>query len=358
MSWIKRNLYFFIGSVVALVLMGMAGWFLYSKWQLNGQMMQQLDQDYATLDELNRQKPHPGAAKINNIQLAKEQQEQLRTNALLKAQAFFKRIPPIPDDAKPTDQSFSSAISRTIDQLQHEATNASVGLPQAYSFSFEAEKQRISFAPGSLGPLATQLGEVKLLCGLLFDAKINSLDNIRRERVSPDDATGPQSDYLAEKSLTNELAVLTAYELKFRSFSAELASVLGAFAASPDGLVVKTINVEPAPATVETPAAPAMQVQEMPRAVVPAPVRRTEQSAAEMEAFNRRYGIGGGGADRYNPGPSIYRPPPPVYVPPPQPVAVQPAAPAPGRGGLPTVLDEKPLQITMTVVIVKLLPPK
>jgi hypothetical protein len=368
MSWIKRNLYFFIGSILTLVLMGAAGWYLYTKWQLNGQLMQQLDQDYATLDELNKQKPHPGTEKINNIQIAKEQQQQLRTNALLKAQTYFKHIAPIPDDPKPTDQAFSSAISRMIDQLQHEATNASVALPAMYSFSFEAEKSKISFAAGSLGPLATQLGEVKTLCEILFASKVNSLDNIRRERVSTDDANGPQSDYLTDKSLTNELAVLTPYELKFRSFSAELGSVLSGFASSPYGVVLKTINVEPAPTTVEIPAV-ATPTPDTPRPVYVQPVQQRNAEAEAQMALQRRYGIGPspGGIDRYGAGADSrfgdryganpVRPSPqPVYVAP-QPVAAQPA-PATGRGGLPTVLDERPLQITLTVVLVKLLPPK
>ena len=54
----------------------------------------------------------------------------------------------------------------------------------------------VKFAPGSLGALAQQLGEVKALCEILFAAKINSLDGIRRVPVSPDDAGGTQADYL------------------------------------------------------------------------------------------------------------------------------------------------------------------
>src|SRR5207253_2234242 len=102
-----------------------------------------------------------------------------------------------------------------------------------------------------------QLGEIKAICEVLCQAKINSLDNIRRERVSTDDATGPQSEYLAERSTTNALAVISPYELTFRCFSPELASVLAGFASSPLGLLVKSINVEAAPAgAAETPATP------------------------------------------------------------------------------------------------------
>ena len=39
MDWIKRNLYFVIGSLAALVLMGLAGYYLYSKWQLNNEVL-------------------------------------------------------------------------------------------------------------------------------------------------------------------------------------------------------------------------------------------------------------------------------------------------------------------------------
>ena len=82
------------------------------------------------------------------------------------------------------------------------------------------------------------MAEVKAICAVLFQAKINSLDNIRRERVSEDDLKGPQTDYLPDKSVTNELAVLSPYEVSFRCFSPELAAVLAGFASCalrPDG---------------------------------------------------------------------------------------------------------------------------
>ena len=73
MSWIKRNLYFLIGSAVALVLMGVAGWYLYTKWGLNEKTLEDLSKDYAELDRLNKNNPHPGKGKGENIAVAKEQ---------------------------------------------------------------------------------------------------------------------------------------------------------------------------------------------------------------------------------------------------------------------------------------------
>lgn len=374
MAWIKRNLYFFIGSVVALVLMGLAGYFLYSQWANNNQILASLNDDYEKLKRLNSAPIHPGSGQVDNVKLAKEQREQLR-EFLKKPRAYFLRIPPIPDQAKLSDQDFTSALSHTLDQLQKDATNASVTLPPNYAFSFEAQRPKVQFAAGSLGPLSIQLGEIKAFCDILFQAKINSLDNIRRERVSTDDNSGPQTDYIPEHSTTNELAVLTPYEMTFRSFSTELAAVLAGFASSSNGIIVKTINVEPAPATAEAPAAtPFAQYQYTPT-VVATPVPRDESTAA---MYARRYGItpGGGGGqsygDRYGgaggganlggiplrPLQPAGQPAYPAYTAPqPQPGLAGAAATA-TSSALTAAFDEKQLKVTLYLIVVKLLPAK
>jgi len=37
MSWIKRNLIFVICGVAAVVLLGLAGWYLFAQWNLNNE---------------------------------------------------------------------------------------------------------------------------------------------------------------------------------------------------------------------------------------------------------------------------------------------------------------------------------
>jgi len=359
MSWIKRNLFFVIGSLVALILMGLAGWFLYTKWQLNNEVLAKLNDDYAELKNLNSANPHPGAGSVDNIKLAQEQRGQLR-DFLKKTQAYFEPIPKIPDLPKISDRDFSAALSQTIEQLRNQATNASVSLPpENYNFSFTAQKSKISFAPGSLNRLAIQLGEVKAIAAILYDAKINALDNLRRERVSQDDSYGLQTDYLGERTETNALAVITPYEITFRSFSTELASVLAGLASSPKGMVVKTINVELAPVVaapeVTTPVATQQVFIQQPNPMAEEMSRQQAEANAQA-AFQRRY-FGGGGQPQ---GGIAYRglggqaAPPATYAPQP---GVAPGGQVP-KGGLPTVLDEKLLKITLALYIVKPLPLK
>ncbi len=360
MSWIKRNLYFLIGSAIALALIGLAGWFLYTKWQLNGDNLAKLNADYATLSELNGKKPHPGNDKIDNIAAAVNQTTQLLAFKE-KARAHFQRILPIPDvpKAELTDQSFATNFSRTINQLQRDATNASITVPADYYFSFQGQARKLSFAAGSLETLSRQLGEVKALCDVLFNAKINQIDGIRRECVSPDDKlSGSSGDYLPDKSLTNAQAVISPYELTFRCFSQELGSVVAGFACSPYSIVIKALNVEglgpgdllaptpaalaptPPPAAVAAPSQPVNQETEA--------ARRSRDAAIAQRRINR-YGLAGAGFAR----PTATPTPAQVF---PQPTAAQGAragGPA-AKPGSTIALDDRQLKVVMLVSIVKL----
>jgi len=348
MSWVKRNLYFLIGGIIALVLLGGAGWYLYSKWDLNNTNLASLNQAYADLKALNDKRPNPGG---DNIKIAKEQRKEL-LDFIGRTQKYFQRIPPIPDLPKKTDRDFAAALNRTIDQLRRDSTNASVNLSQDnYNFSFQAEKLKINFDQRGLEPLSMQLGEVKVICDILFQARINALDGLRRERVSGDDSSGPATDYLGENAATNTLAILTPYELTFRCFSPELAAVVSGFASSPYGLIVKTINVEVAGTLpTEMAAAPTPPPIATPTYVAP------QQPTLSAEAIERaRYGDMGryGTGNRYGEGGGKFPGYPAQPQPPPQyaPVATAPK----GGGGLPVVVDEKQLKVTMQLVAVKMI---
>jgi hypothetical protein len=245
MGWIKRNLFFAIGGIVALLLLGAAGYYDYASWSHNGTTFDKLNEIYGQLKTLGAEKPGPGNAKVDNIKAAKDDEAVVR-DWINQTGNFFKPISPIPDSPEVTSEAFAAALRRMIDQLQHEAETASVLLPPKYGFSFEAQRSIVKFAPGSLQSLAVQLGEVKTISEVFFASRVNSLDGIQRVRVSDDDTAGPQTDYVNDVSVTNNLAAITPYVVTFRGFSGELASVLGGFAVSPHGFIVKGINVQPA----------------------------------------------------------------------------------------------------------------
>lgn len=324
MAWVKRNLFFLIGSVIALALLGAAGFYLFTKNKLNTELSEKLDAEYGELNQLNAQSPHPGNAKVDNIKAAREQQKELHT-FIARSGKFFDSIPPIPnvDGANGiTDKDsheFASALRDTIKQMQRDATAASVTLPPNYDFSFSAIKSKITFATGSLQPLSAQLGEVKALCDVLFHAKINSLDSLRRERVSPDDKE--MADYTELQSVTNDLAVLTPYEITLHCFSSELAGVLSGLASSPYAFIVKSLGVDSTGAAMNSADPNALgNIPAQPAYVLPPAVGEGNMRVSQ----------------------------PPGGMP--QPGAAVP----PGRGGLQTVLNERPLKINLVIELVKL----
>lgn len=358
MDWIKRNLMFVIGGVVTLALMGLAGWYCYSGWSNNALQKEEIAKAYEELNTLYSAKPSPGdGRKVDNIKLAKEQQKEAE-EFLQALGRYLQEVPAIPARSNVSGPRFSAALQETITQLQREATNSSVIIPPGYKFSFGKQATLVTFAPGSLDPLAVQLGEVRAICDILNRAKVNSLDSIRRERVpgNPDDLSGAATDYLDLASTTNELAVISPYEITFHCFTPELAAVLAGFAQSPYGLVVKAINVEPAMTTMLDSAAAAGYAAPIAAPAYLPPAYAGQRPPGrpvgeEGMAMPNRYA---GGTSPYGT-PSPYGNPYGAAAP-----AVQPGAyaPAPAKTGLQTFLKEKQLKVTLLLHVIKLLPPQ
>ncbi len=78
MAWIKRNLFFVIGGILALGLLGAAGYYNYKGWSHNSAAFDKLNQIYGTLRNLTGKKPSPGNDKVDNIAAAREQERQIR----------------------------------------------------------------------------------------------------------------------------------------------------------------------------------------------------------------------------------------------------------------------------------------
>src|ERR1051325_5306543 len=233
MDWIKRNLLFVIGSSVALLLMVGAGFYTWTGWSHHDAARTDLEGKYTELKRLTNLNPHPGSGKVDNIKAAKEQEQAVR-RMVDQAAKHFEVIAALPEGGTNIAvEAFANTLSRTIATLQRDATNAGVILPPSFAFSFQQQWRLMKVDAPSLPRVAAQVGEVKALAEVLIAAKVNTLDAVQRERVSPDDQAGPQTDYLDSKSETNELAILTPYQFSFRCFTPELAQVLCGFASSP-----------------------------------------------------------------------------------------------------------------------------
>ncbi len=329
MSWIKRNLFLLIGGLVALGLMGYAGYFSYTQKALVDEVTGQLGAQTEEFKRLTTRDPYPNQANIDSA----KQEQQREATFIGKTRKYFM---PVTAFTNLDSAGFKNFLETTIFQMDHDGKDAGVELPAKFDFTFSPQRKRVDFAADTLVPLATRLAEIKALCAVLFDARIHSLIGLRRVPVAKEDEGA--NDYLiGKKPVTNTVTgtVSSPYEVVFQGFTSELAGVLDGFTRSPHCFIVKNIDVQTnATLTASSGSAPAYYQPAGPT-VVP------EQMISPAEMMRRRYGLGPG--NRYSRRPEV--------TPPPQAAAPVTAA---VRRGPETILDERPLKITMYVESVTL----
>lgn len=337
MNWIKKNLFLVIGGLVALALLGVAGWFWYTRKAAVDLVTAELNEQTADFQRLMTRDPHPNQ---DNIEAARKEQERL-TAFLGHARQYFMPVVTFTNLDKET---FKGLLETTIFELVRDAEKAGVSLPGKYDFTFKTQRGSVVFAPETLVPLATQVAEIKALCDVLFRARVHSLVSLRRIPVAKEDEGS--IDFLnGRKPVTNTVtgAVTTPYEVVFQGFSAELAGVLEGFYRATNCFIVKNIDVQ---TNVTVSAAEPLVPTYQPLYTAPTATPTPQLSYDAM--MRQRYGIGPGNPYRNlqpGGGPSLAPAPAPV------------APITPSRRGPETVLDEKPLKFTMYLESVRLSPP-
>jgi hypothetical protein len=235
MVWIKRNLFFVLSAVVGFLLVLGAGYYLWTNYSDNSAAQVDLGTKRAELQKYTEANPQPTKEVIAQV---KEQQKEVQ--AVLEK--FKKNMGGSFVTTITNDVGLKNEIDRTMAYLQSAATNSGVGLLTPYYFTFAGLINRFSFNSNSILPLTVQLHDVRNICEVLFAAKINALEGIRRVPVCIEDMGG--GDFLAAGSVTNDSGIHTPYELTFRAYTKELADVVNGFMLSTNGFVIKNIDYQ------------------------------------------------------------------------------------------------------------------
>ena len=336
MNWLKKNLFLVAGGSIALGLLGVAIFFLLTNKQAVDEVTTQLTAQTDDLKRLAARDPYPNQ---ENIEAAKTEQKKVGA-FLQETRRFFV---PAANFTTMDSEGFKGLLETTISEMVRDAEKSGVGLPNApakYDFTFKHQRSSVVFAPETLAPLATQVAEIKAICDVLFDARVQMLVGLRRAPVAKEDEEA--ADYLfGRKPVTNALtgAVVVPYEIAFQGFSGELAAVLEGFYRASNCFVVKNLDVQTNIIQTATEAVPSF-LPYYPGVLSPTPTPQLSPS----EMMRQRYGMGG----RYGMRPPPGQPPPSV-------------APVPGvftprpRRGPETILDERPFKITMYIEAVRLI---
>ncbi|HWD21372.1 MAG TPA: Amuc_1100 family pilus-like protein [Verrucomicrobiae bacterium] len=326
MAWIKRNLIFVITMAVGVILIGVAGYFVYTAIGANADARDQYNGAVGELSQLQDKKPHPST---ENIQVVTDDSKRVATMATNFGKAFVNF--PTPPPVEPRE--FKKFLTITLNQFRAGATNANVELADPeYAFSFSAETSRLTFPEASFGPWMEQLEEIKAILDILYAAKINSLDGLQRCPAPSEDPSG--ADFLASAVTSNQVSIIAPYKISFRGFSEEIANVLKGFASSSHCFLIKDLEVAPSKGMPAGGGVTGGGFMPMAPAYSPMPFQ------AGPSYPGRRGG-------RYSPEPMPVMPQAPT-------AAAVPAAPTAPV----TILKPMPLFVTMVVDVVKLKNPQ
>jgi hypothetical protein len=250
MLWVKRNLFLVIFGVIALGLLGWSIMFFMKNRALNTELEGSLQTAKGTLDGLYMKVPFPNE---ENIKLAKAEVVRVRQ----QVNAVKEFFAPVPFE-KVADKDFTVLLQNTIVDLQKRAQQLGIELPERdYAFSFKAQKNALTFAPGSFPTLPMQLAEIKAITDIIYDSKINRITNIRRMRVTTDDPEG-STDYHQLQIQTNTFTqtISNPYQFEVHSFSGDLGTLIEGLYKSKHGFILKSLHVEPAPEAQVAPGQP------------------------------------------------------------------------------------------------------
>ena len=323
MAWIKRNLYFVITVVVGLGLTGYCVYLLLAAVSDNAAAKTTFDEATNNLIQLQNSRPFPSP---ENIHAAEADAERVKS---FKGE-FLKAFYGFPTPPKMDDHLFKDYLQKTINKFGAEATNAGVNMNAGYAFGFGQQQGKYIYPAECINPWMQELEEMEVILHVLYSAKINFLEHIKRPLVSPNDQS---DDYIQLSTVTNANGVVTPYRLEFRAFSSEIANVLAGFAASSNCIIVKAPLVEKS----------TVQLPDLPPPPTPQPVAPPVFMRPRLTEFPSDQPPTGRGMRGERP---IFRPQP---VQPTQVVPV-PTGPTPPV----TILREKPLFVTLYVEVVKL----
>ena len=109
----------------------------------------------------------------------------------------------------------------------------SASAPRRGTLRYEAE---------NIQPWVGQLEQIKALLSVFYQAKVNSIEVVRRVHVSDTDA-GNGGDYIETVAITNQDQIITPYAVVFQGFSRDLANVLESLATASNCFIVKDLDV-------------------------------------------------------------------------------------------------------------------
>lgn len=275
--------------VVSVLLIGGAGYFAYAQYTAYTTAQGNLSSVRDSWQSLEQQDPHPGTETVRNIEAANKD---LTNNVQVLYNNTVSLFQPVPDILLTNATDLNIAVNEGIYRMTKGADLFGVTIKNDYNFTFRGQKAVVNYADsGSIPKYAFHLHNVERLVDAIFNARVHSLESIKRVKV--DEIDDNSFGIMTEVGMTkDEFLLHTPYEISFKGFSSELASVIEHLANSKDVYIVKAMKVEPT----ELPVRPKENRKQRRTMMRPMPSPTNPYGGRGGEFGNNPYGGRGGGS--------------------------------------------------------------
>ncbi|MGB0582152.1 MAG: hypothetical protein ACPGVU_20855 [Limisphaerales bacterium] len=238
----KRNLFWIVGGVVSVGMIIVAVLFSSSAKVKADASLDALSAYTNTVNKLKDATPYPSPETIAKVD-----------NDALKVEGFSKEAESLFAYEKPRrrqPQKFKVHLINSLVALHTEATNHNVRLPVGvdFNFTFSHLLSMPNLLPCSVAPLAERLQDVQDISRILFESRVHAIDSFARVPGWANEQGGRvlMHDVGIRTNLSTEAADFTStpYRISFRGFTSELTEVLNRFACADRFYVVRQIEVQ------------------------------------------------------------------------------------------------------------------
>ncbi|MGB0579090.1 MAG: hypothetical protein ACPGVU_05245 [Limisphaerales bacterium] len=240
MAFVKRNIFWIIGGLLSVGMIAAALMFTSGAKAKAEEKITELAGYTNTVNRLKDATPYPSPEAIAQIKDDTEKVKGFSKEA--EAMFTYDKPPEIPP------RRFKVHLINTLVSLQGEATNYNVRLPPNFNFTFSHLLPMPNLLPYSVAPLGERLQDIQYITQILFESRVHSIDSFLRVPAYGREPGGRVLMYdvgirtnlsTAEADFTS-----TPYRFSFRGFTTELTEVLNRFASSDRFYVVRQIEVQ------------------------------------------------------------------------------------------------------------------
>jgi len=239
MVFLKRNLFWIIGGILSAALLAGAWIFTSGANEKRATALAELEQYTNVVNRLASTSPYPSREMIEKIKRDTAAVKAFTTNA----ETLFRYEKP----PRMGSQQFKVHLINTLVAMQSQATNYNVILPPNFNFTFKHLLPMPNLLPYSVEPLSIQLRDIQEIAQILFESRVHSINSFAREPAYPREPGGAvlMYDVATRTNLTTDKAIFTStpYRFTFTGFTTELTEVLNRFARAKRFYVVKKIEV-------------------------------------------------------------------------------------------------------------------